>query len=326
MLCQSQATIDCRCRFSHSDRGHAFHVGHCQTIFNDIGTKCRQRARSSAIRRGCEPVDGAPSPPVLCRGDWWDYNARPFASAHCRHMSQDDIFRKRDTSPGSFVFDEKVAAVFPDMLRRSIPGYETTIEAIAAAAARYVTPGSNCYDLGCSLGAATLAMQRGIRAADCRIIAADSAPAMVERCRKTLALVDSATKVTVVQEDIRHLDIDNASMVVLNYTLQFVPPDDRLTLLKKIHAGMHRDGVLVLSEKVAADDPAIDRLLIELHHDFKRANNYSDLEISRKRTALENVLIPETTQAHLDRLGSAGFRHAGVWMQQFNFLSIIAIA
>lgn len=241
-------------------------------------------------------------------------------------MSQDDIFRKQEAQPGSFTFDSKVAAVFPDMLRRSIPGYETTIAAIQAAASRFVQPGTNCYDLGCSLGAATIAMQRGIRAPDCRIIAADTSPAMIARCRDAVEGGDAATPVEVVETDIRALDIDNASMVVLNYTLQFVQLADRLPLLGKISAGMVDGGILILSEKVAAADPELDRMLIELHHDFKRDNNYSELEIARKRSALENVLIPETTEAHLQRLSTAGFRHADVWMQQFNFLSIIAVA
>ena len=114
-------------------------------------------------------------------------------------------------------------------------------------------------------------------------------------------------------------------MVVMNYTLQFLPVDERLNMIRKIHDGMNEGGVFVLSEKVADDDPEVERLLVDLHHQFKRANAYSDLEISRKRTALENVLIPETTDTHLQRLRDAGFRHCGVWLKHFNFVSIIAI-
>jgi len=240
-------------------------------------------------------------------------------------MSKDQIYVQQEAEPGSFEFNAAVADVFPDMLRRSIPGYDTSIEAVGRLAARYVQPGTNCYDLGCSLGAATLAMRRNIAVEDCQIIAVDNAPAMVERCRILVADDDDALTCTVVENDIRNIDIANASMVVMNYTLQFLPVSERLETIRRICAGMHEGGVFVLSEKVADNDPEVEALLVELHHDFKRANAYSDLEISRKRSALENVLVPETTDAHLRRLGDAGFSHSGVWLQHFNFVSIVAI-
>jgi tRNA (cmo5U34)-methyltransferase len=240
-------------------------------------------------------------------------------------MSKDEIFKDASAEPGSFRFDASVASVFPDMLRRSIPGYEATIGAIESLARRHAQAGTRCYDLGCSLGAATLAIRAGLRASGCEIIAVDLAPAMVKRCRQLVDTVDDATPVRVEAADVRDVDIVDASMVVMNYTLQFLPVEDRQALISKIYDGMVDGGVFVLSEKIADDDPRFESLIVDLHHEFKRANAYSDLEISRKRTALENVLIPETAAAHLDRLKSAGFRHAGIWLKHFNFVSFIAI-
>lgn len=240
-------------------------------------------------------------------------------------MPRDKIFANKDASSGSFEFNDAVADVFADMLRRSIPGYDASIEAIGALASRYVQPATNCYDLGCSLGAATLAMQRNISVPDCEILAIDRAPAMIERCQEVLGTGHATVAARVFEADVRHVAIENASMVVMNYTLQFIPPDDRLTMIEHIYAGMNPGGVFVLSEKVADDDSAVESLLVDLHHDFKSRNAYSDLEISRKRTAIENVLIPETTRTHLRRLNDAGFEHTSVWLKHFNFISIIAI-
>jgi tRNA (cmo5U34)-methyltransferase len=240
-------------------------------------------------------------------------------------MSKDEIYKTTPAEAGSFSFDEKVASVFPDMLERSIPGYATTLDAIGALAARYVAAGTRCYDLGCSLGAATLAMRRHIGETGCEIHAVDQAEAMVRRCRDIMARDNSPTPVFVDAADVRDVEIRNASMVVMNYTLQFLPTADRGALIRRIHDGMTAGGVFVLSEKVADEDPEVESLLVNLHHDFKRANDYSALEIARKRSALENVLIPETTAAHLDRLRTAGFAHAGVWLRHYNFLSIVAI-
>jgi len=243
-------------------------------------------------------------------------------------MSEDTIY-KSDTGSEPFRFDDKVAGVFPDMLRRSIPGYAASIEAIGSLAARYVRAGTNCYDLGCSLGAATVAMRQGIDEAGCRIVAVDSAPAMIERCREVVAQdacpPDVMTDVDFVLGDIREIEIVNASMVVLNYTLQFVDLTDRDALLRGICAGMNEGGILVLSEKVVDENSHMEELLVDLHHEHKRRNNYSALEISRKRVALENVLVPETVSTHRARLKKAGFAHSAVWLRYFNFVSIIAL-
>ena len=243
-------------------------------------------------------------------------------------MPKDNIYVQQEAAAGSFEFNSAVASVFPDMLRRSIPGYDASIHAIGQLAARYVRPGTHCYDLGCSLGAAALAMRQNISAtecSDCTIVAVDIAPAMAARCRELLANDNSTTECLVQEADVRQVDIANSSMVVMNYTLQFLPVGERHAMIRRIYEGLNDGGVFVLSEKVADDDPDVERLLIDLHHDFKRANAYSDLEISRKRTALEDVLIPETASAHLQRLSDAGFSHCGVWLKHFNFISIVAI-
>ena len=243
-------------------------------------------------------------------------------------MGEDRIY-ETDDGGEPFRFNDNVAAVFPDMLQRSIPGYAASIEAIGSLAARYVKPGTRCYDLGCSLGAATLAMRQGIDVPGCRIVAVDVAPAMIARCREIIAEDDRlnapATGVIVVEDDIRNVEILNASMVVLNYTLQFLAPEDRDDMIGRIYQGMNEGGLIVLSEKVVDENPHMESLLVDLHHEHKRRNQYSSLEIARKRAALENVLVPETVRSHRMRLERAGFAHTAVWLRYFNFVSIIAI-
>jgi len=240
-------------------------------------------------------------------------------------MTEDRIFTQTEAAAGSFEFNAEVAAVFPDMLQRSIPGYAATIQAIGTLASRYVLPDTRCYDLGCSLGAATLAMRHGIEVSDCRIIAVDNAPAMIGRCREAVAADTGEIDVTIVEDDVQNIGISAASMVVMNYTLQFLPVGARDTMIGRIHDGMVDGGILVLSEKVVHEDAAVEELLAQMHHEFKRKNAYSALEISRKRLALEDVLLPESIATHRTRLGNAGFRHVAVWLKHFNFASIIAI-
>lgn len=242
-------------------------------------------------------------------------------------MTKDTLYAPAHAGTGPFEFNEDVARVFPDMLQRSIPGYTASIQAIGSLAARLVQPSSHCYDLGCSLGAATLAMQRNIAVAGCRITAVDNAAAMIARARQLLAAEGNSgqAEITVVEADIRDVEITSASMVVMNYTLQFLPLEERAAMISKIAGGMRPGGVFVLSEKVVDEDAAVEATLVDLHHEFKRRNAYSELEISRKRAALDNVLIPETAASHKQRLTAAGFRHVGVWLRYFNFISMIAI-
>jgi tRNA (cmo5U34)-methyltransferase len=225
--------------------------------------------------------------------------------------------------PGDFVFDDTVAQVFPDMIRRSVPGYAAIIHMIELLTARHAQRGTRLYDLGCSLGASTVALARGVEQRECSIIGIDNAPAMLARAesswREHFPMIEWRCA------DLRQADIESASVVVMNFTLQFLPVDDRLSLLQRICDGLLPGGVLVLSEKIAGHDRQADELLTSLHHDFKRLNGYSELEISRKRTALENVLIPETLDEHRNRLAEAGFSRTDLWFQCFNFVSLVAV-
>jgi len=234
-------------------------------------------------------------------------------------MKHDVIYRDAIHHQG-FTFDDKVASVFTDMISRSVPGYAQTLQMVELLAHQYAQQGSNLYDLGCSLGAATMSLSRGCADRACKVIGVDNSPAMVRRCREMLL----NEPVDIRCQNIVDTDIKNASVVVLNFVLQFIDQQKRKSLLNSICQGLRPGGILILSEKIAFTDADENRRQIALHEAFKRAHGYSELEVSRKRSALENVLIPETLAMHHQRLGIAGFSSASTWFQCFNFASIIA--
>jgi tRNA (cmo5U34)-methyltransferase len=238
---------------------------------------------------------------------------------------KDTLFANTQDVIAPFSFDDKVASVFPDMIKRSVPGYGQTLQMIEIITHQYAQPGSRLYDLGCSLGAATLAMQRGLSAPDCRIIAVDNSPAMISHCRNNLTSEMSNTPVELLCTDILETDIENASVVVMNFVMQFIAKEERLALLQRIQQALRPGGVLVLSEKICFKDDEENLRQTELYEAYKRAQGYSQLEISRKRTALENVLVPETLDEHHARLKAAGFSSSQTWFQCFNFASMLAI-
>ncbi|MWP48788.1 MULTISPECIES: carboxy-S-adenosyl-L-methionine synthase CmoA [unclassified Gilliamella] len=240
-------------------------------------------------------------------------------------IKKDQLFSVPIEKLGDWTFDEKVAEVFPDMVQRSVPGYSNIISMIGMLAKRFVQPNSMIYDLGCSLGAATLSIRRNVNQENCRIIAIDNSLPMVERCKRHIESYKANIPVDVICDDICHINMQNASMVVLNFTLQFLTPENRQHVLNNIYNALKPNGILVLSEKFSFNDSTIDELLFNMHHDFKRANGYSELEISQKRNMLENVMLTDTIETHKKRLADAGFSHINTWFQCFNFGSIIAI-
>jgi tRNA (cmo5U34)-methyltransferase len=241
----------------------------------------------------------------------------------------DRLFAKPQSVPGDFTFNEDVVRVFPDMIKRSVPGYPTIVENIGVLAAQFAQPNSLLYDLGCSLGAVTQALRRHVQAEGCRVIAVDNSPAMVGRCREYLHAQDSMFQellpVEVEEADILALTFQPSSVVALNFTLQFIAPEQRLALLSRIRQSLLPGGALILSEKLRFADDGEQQLLTDLHIGFKRANGYSELEIAQKRSALDNVMKPDSLEQHRQRLQAAGFSKVIPWFQCLNFASLIAL-
>jgi len=241
----------------------------------------------------------------------------------------DQIFAKPLAKVPDFVFNEDVVNVFPDMIKRSVPGYPTIVENIGVIAAQYAQPYTLLYDLGCSLGAVTQSLRRHVKQPGCHILAVDNSAPMVARCQEYLTAQDAMYQellpTQVIVEDIMQMAWQPASVVTMNFTLQFIPPEQRLALLKNSRQVLDDKGALLLSEKIRFDTEDEQILLTELHLAFKRANGYSELEIAQKRTAIENVMKIDSLSAHKARLLEAGFSKVVVWFQCFNFASMIAL-
>lgn len=237
----------------------------------------------------------------------------------------DTLFADHQTQVADFEFNDQVAHVFADMIQRSIPGYHTILQGIGDIAKRVVTPYSRVYDLGCSLGAASLSVQRQVDVAPYQILAVDNSAAMLQQAQSHLNRYSSSFDIELCHEDIIETTITEASLVILNFTLQFLKPEVRTALIKKIYRGLQPGGALILSEKLRFESPQIQSLLDHMHIDFKLAQGYSELEISQKRQAIENIMQPDTLSTHCNRLATAGFTQQHTWFQCLNFISLVAI-
>lgn len=229
-------------------------------------------------------------------------------------------FNESFSQVSSFAFDEKVVSVFPDMIKRSVPGYDTILKGIAMFAMKHVEPHTHIYDLGASLGGVSLTLDQAIGPKNVTIHAIDISDAMIAGLNQLLTTQQVNNTVSVEQQDLSQTSIKDASMVVSNFTLQFIDPLLRDDAVKNIYQGMNQGGVFILSEKVKSSDA-----LIDAYHGYKKINGYSDREIARKRQALEDTLLPDTVSEWKTRLTEAGFTQIEVWFRAFNFVSFVCV-
>lgn len=240
-------------------------------------------------------------------------------------MKRDRLFSKtRPSRP--FAFNREVAAVFDDMIGRSVPFYaeiqRTAVEIVAA----FAQPRSRIYDLGCSTGTTLSLIAKSIDAPRIQYIGIDSSPAMLARAKQRLSGGASRRNLVLRKGDLNdEIEISRASVVILNWTLQFVRPSNRMRLMRRIFDGLLNEGCLIVNEKIRPNDARLERLFVEFHHAFKRRHGYSDLEIAKKRDALEDVLIPFRLEDNIALLRGAGFSVVEVYFRWYNFAGLLAI-
>ena len=235
---------------------------------------------------------------------------------------RDNLFNKQ-SDIADFRFDQDVVKVFDDMVRRSVPGYDSMIQMIGLIARIYGQDNTNYYDLGSSTGAITLSIALNNKSKNNQFFAIDNSKEMVEQCEKNLH--NKVDNLQAICDDINQVKINSASIVVLNLTLQFIDVNLRSNLIKKIYDGLESGGILIISEKIHFDDAVTQNQITKLHMDFKKENGYSELEIANKRQAIENVLITETKEQHLNRLRDCGFVETSCFFQCLNFVSFLSV-
>ncbi len=238
-------------------------------------------------------------------------------------MNKDAIYSTpRDPVP-PFEFNAAVADVFDDMVHRSVPMYGEIIRRQAQLLERCCRPGARIVDLGCSTGNLAMALCDRMPAGTFEMVAVDSSQPMLDIFKKRLDAMNRSGDIATRCHDIRQVTIERTDAVVVNFTLQFIPPLDRGLLLQRIYDALEPGGILLFSEKIIHSNPGLSDLQVDFYYRFKREHGYSELEISQKREALENVLVPETMEMHHDRLRRCGFSGIDVWLKWFNFCSWI---
>ena len=238
---------------------------------------------------------------------------------------KDEVYRENQGAIADFTFGEKVASVFDDMLGRSVPFYDEMQRMITEMAGDFATPGSNIYDLGCSTGTTILSLAPHV-SPEVKFIGVDNSHDMLKRCEDKLKEQNFKGHHELLYADLNEgIKIENASVVLMILSLQFIRPLYRDRLITQIYDGMNENGCLILVEKFLGEDSIFNRLFIRYYYDMKKRNGYSEMEIAQKREALENVLIPYKPMENREMLLRAGFRYTDTFFKWYNFGGIIAV-
>ncbi len=238
-------------------------------------------------------------------------------------MTIDRLFN--NPSSVDFTFNDKVAEVFDDMLERSVPCYRQVLDMTGKLLDSFVQDGDLIYDLGCSTGRPLIALAEMLKSKELHYIGMDSSEAMINKARIKAEMYSKQNQISFELADITTTALEPCGAVLLSYTLQFLRPMNRAAFLRKIYASLKPGGILILSEKIISHHSPLNRSFIDIYLDFKRQQGYSEIEITKKREALENILIPFSIEENISQLREAGFASCESFFQWFNFVSFAAI-
>ncbi|HEY6451734.1 MAG TPA: carboxy-S-adenosyl-L-methionine synthase CmoA [Steroidobacteraceae bacterium] len=243
-------------------------------------------------------------------------------------MKKDEVFREPGQRASDFVFNADVAEAFDDMLERSVPFYREQQGMICSLCRNLWRPDTTVYDLGCSTATTLIGLSRELPST-ARLVGYDNSLPMLERARGNLEAAAARERIELRHGDLNgnlpDLSLQGAGVVTMCWTLQFIRPLRRDNLIRWIYDALADEGALIVTEKILTNSGHMNRFFIDLYYDFKRRQGYSDTEISRKREALENVLVPYRLDENADLFRRNGFEIVETFFQWFNFAGFLCV-
>ena len=231
---------------------------------------------------------------------------------------KDTIFNKEIQK--QFEFDNEVAEVFDDMINRSVPFYKENLDLSINIIKNYLKDGDYVLDLGCSTGNFLIKLAQ--MKDNLNLIGIDNSISMIKKAQNKAKAFGK--KIEFKEADFIDYQFKKNKLITANYTIQFIRPLKREKLIQKIYNSLENNGIFLMSEKLIAEDKKLNKILIDEYYNYKKQNGYSEYEISKKREALENVLIPYTQEENIEMLKNIGFKHIEIIFRWCNFSTFLA--
>jgi len=200
---------------------------------------------------------------------------------------------------------DNISGEFDDHIQKSIPLYRQGHELVCHYSDFFLKPDSIVYDIGCSTGQflAKLA-RRHAQKGELRLIGIDTVADMIGYASHLSA---PDPRLSFVLGNALDMQFDHADMIVANYTIQFLPPRVRQTLIDTLYTSLNWGGAFFMFEKVRAPDSRFQDYANQIYIEFKLDNGFSEAEIINKARSIKGVMEPFSSQGNIDMLRRAGF-------------------
>lgn len=224
-------------------------------------------------------------------------------------------------SPRDFSFAAH-AKSFDRHIGLSIPGYGELIPQCAGFARRFVQSDTTVIDVGCSTGNLLAAIRRNVGNSRYGVnyVGIDSEPKFRSHWRK-LETKDLQFKAC----EARSFEFGNISLACMAFTLQFIPPFLKLSLLQRLYSGLIEGGALIIAEKLLASTSRLQDALTFPYYDFKLKQHFSADEILAKERSLRGQMTLLTEAELRAFLKTVGFREIEFIWGRFPFLALLAL-
>jgi tRNA (cmo5U34)-methyltransferase len=211
---------------------------------------------------------------------------------------------------------------FDSHILQSVPHCQEQREYIAALSKFFLYPGSQAYEIGVSTGGLAQAVLTKMPERNFSYIGLDLESEMVEQAQ---ARLHGDKRFQAIHTNASDYDFAPASLIISYYTLQFVPPDQRMTLLKRLYQALTPGGALILYEKTLAENAQLQDMLNQLYLDFKADHGLSADAILNKALALRGVSLPLTLAQNKSQLELAGFKTTELIYRTYCFAGFLAL-
>lgn len=203
----------------------------------------------------------------------------------------------------SWTFGKNVPKTFTKHINKSVPFYNNGHDIICELSDFFLKNKSLSYDIGCSTGTLINRISERHKNKKIKFYGIDSEKKMIIEAKKR----KTRKNVFYFNKDINKIKFKKSDFITSYYTIQFVQPRYRQSIIDKIYKSLNWGGAFIIFEKIRGSDARFQDIFSIVYNDFKLKNKLTSNEIIQKTRSLKGVLEPFSDYGNLGLLKRAGF-------------------